>query len=113
MHVWLAVVDDLVAGHVRFHGSSLHVGAVGGGCLGLLSEGAQQVPARSLTAPAGLGADPAVFVHPRVPLTFVAAALAGCRAGLEERRNDAHVVLRLAADNPSGGDADIGAVQAE
>jgi hypothetical protein len=34
-----------------------------------------------------------VFVHPGVPLTLVAAALADCRAGLEERRDDVGVVL--------------------
>jgi len=54
-----------------------------------------------------------VFVHPGVPLTLVAAALADCRAGLEERRDDVGVVLRLAADDTGGRDAYIGAVQAE
>src|SRR5690349_13977945 len=52
---------------------------------GLLFHGVQEFPAGTLAAPAGLGADPAVRVHPGVPLAFIAAALADGHAGIQQR----------------------------
>ena len=48
----------------------------------LLFHGVQQFPAGLLAAPARLGADPAVLVHPGMLLACVAAALADGHAGL-------------------------------
>ncbi len=48
-----------------------------------------------------------------MPLALVAAALAAGHAGLQQRLGDVGVVLRLAAGDPGGGGADIGAVQAQ
>src|SRR6266498_234054 len=73
----------------------------------------QELSARLLAAPAGLGAHPAVFVPLGMVLALVAAALAGGRAGLQQRPGDACVVLGLAAGDPDGGGADVGAVQAQ
>jgi hypothetical protein len=77
-----------------------------------LSDGTQQVSARPFATPACLGADPAVLVHPNMPLALVAAAVADRRAGLKEWHDDGGVVFGLAADGPGGRGADIGAVKA-
>ena len=47
------------------------------------------------------------------PLALVSTALAGRRAGLQQRPGDACVVLGLAAGDPDGGGADIRAVLAQ
>jgi len=75
--------------------------------------GGQHHTAGSLAAPAGLGADSAVLVHPGMPLALVAAALAGGHAGLQERPGDVGVVLGLAADDSDSSAADVGALQAQ
>jgi hypothetical protein len=49
----------------------------------------------------------------RVPLTLIAAGLADGHACLQQRSGGGGVVFRRAADNPAGGGADIGAVQAQ
>ena len=54
-----------------------------------------------------------MLVHPGVPLALIAAALADGHAGLQQRPGDIGGVLRLAAGDPRGGGADIGAVQAQ
>jgi len=78
----------------------------------LLFRGVQEIAAGLLAAPAGLGADPAVR-HVGVPFALIAAALADGHAGLQQRPGDVGVVVRRAADDPGGGRADIGAVQAQ
>jgi hypothetical protein len=80
--------------------------------VGLLFRGVQEIAAGLLAAPAGLGADPAVR-HVGVPLALIAAAPADGHAGLQQRPGDSGVVVRQAADDPRGGGADIGAVQAQ
>jgi hypothetical protein len=80
---------------------------------GLLFQGGQELAAGLLAAPAGLPADPAVLVHPGVPLALVAAAFADGHAGLQQRPGDVGVVGRLSACHSDGGGADIGAVQAQ
>src|SRR5579859_6485273 len=82
------------------------------GTAGLLFQGIQEFPAGLLAASAGLSADPAVL-HIGMPLALIAAALADGYAGLQQRPDEAGVVLRLAADHPCGGGADIDAVQAQ
>ncbi len=79
----------------------------------LLFHGGQELPAGLLAAPAGLGAHPAVLVQPGMALALVAAALAGGHAGLQQRPGDACVGLGLAAGDPDGGGAHVGAVQAQ
>jgi hypothetical protein len=54
-----------------------------------------------------------VLVHAGVPLALVAAAAAGRHAGLQQGPGDVGVVLGLAAGDPDGGGADVGAVQAQ
>src|SRR5215468_908159 len=78
-----------------------------------LSQGGQELPAGLLAAAAGFGADPAVRVHPGVPLALVAAALAAGHARLQQGPGDAGVVGRRAAYDPDGGGADVGALQAQ
>jgi len=78
----------------------------------LLFQGVQQLLAGPLAAPAGLLADPAVLVV-RMPLALITAALADGHTCLQQRPGGARVVFRQAADNPAGGGADIGAVQAQ
>ena len=73
---------------------------------GLLPHGIQELLA-------GLLADPAVLVHPGMPLALIAAAPADGYAGLQQRPRDVGVVLGLAARYRCGGRADIGAVQAQ
>jgi hypothetical protein len=63
---------------------------------GLLPHGTQEFLAGLLAASAGLLADPAVLVHPGMPLALVAAAPADGYAGLQQRPGDV-VVLGLAA----------------
>jgi hypothetical protein len=63
---------------------------------GLLLDGVQELPAGLFAAPAGLGADPAVLVHPGMPLAFVAAAPADGHAGLQQRPGDLGVTARRA-----------------
>src|SRR5512132_513110 len=72
-------------------------------CAGRLLQGRQELPAGSLAAPAGLGADAAVLVHMGMPLALVAAALAAGHAGLQQGPGDAGVVGRRAADDTDGG----------
>jgi hypothetical protein len=79
----------------------------------VLFHGLLELPAVLLAAPTGFGTDPAVFVYLGMPVALIAAALADGRAGLQERLDDLGVVLRLAAYDSDGGDADVGAVQAE
>jgi len=78
-----------------------------------LAHGSQKITAGPLTAPAGLGAHPAVLVHLGMELALVAATLAGGRAGLQQRPGDIGVVLGLAAGDPDGSSADVGAVHAQ
>src|SRR5215472_14893886 len=78
-----------------------------------LLQGAQELPAGLLAAPAGLGADPAVRVVLGMPLALVTTALADGHASLQQRPGDVGVVLRQAADDPAGGSTDIRAVQAQ
>src|SRR6266566_8828300 len=78
-----------------------------------LFQGLQELPAGLLAAPAGLLADAAVFVHPGMPLALVATALADGHTGLQQGPGDTGVVGRRAADDPEGGGAYIGAVQAQ
>ena len=78
-----------------------------------LFDGGQEFPAGLLTAPAGLLTDPAVLVMLGMPPALVAAALAGGHAGFQQWPGDAGVVVRLAADYPGGGGADIDAIQAQ
>src|SRR5215208_7841870 len=73
----------------------------------------QQVVAGLLAATAGLGAEPAVLVHPGMPLAFVPAALADGHTRLEHRPGHVGVVLGLTADHPQRSRADIRAVQAQ
>jgi hypothetical protein len=80
--------------------------------VGLLFRGVQEIAAGLLAAPAGLGADPAVR-HVGVAHALIAAAPADGHAGLQQRPGDSGVVVRQAADDPRGGGADIGAVQAQ
>jgi hypothetical protein len=49
---------------------------------GLLFHGVQELPAGLLATPAGLGADPAVLVHPGMPFALIAAAPADGNARL-------------------------------
>src|ERR671919_699092 len=83
------------------------------GIADLLVHGGQEFAAGLLAASTRLGAHPAVLVHLGMPLALVAAALAGGRAGLQQRLGDVGVVLGLAAADPDGGGADVGAVQAQ
>jgi hypothetical protein len=57
----------------------------------------QQLPAGLLATAAGLGAHPAVLMHPGMPFALVAAALTYRRANPKERLGNYGVVLRLAA----------------
>src|SRR4029450_3223715 len=83
------------------------------GTAGRLVDGGQKLPAGVLAAPAGLGAYPAVLVQVGMPLALVAGALAGGRAGVQQRPGDVGVILGLGAYEPDGGGADVGAVQAQ
>jgi hypothetical protein len=78
-----------------------------------LSEGIEELAAGLLAASEGLLADPAVLVMPRMPLILVAAALAAGHACFWQRPGAVGVVVRLAADHPGGGGADIDAIQAQ
>jgi hypothetical protein len=80
---------------------------------GLLFHGVQELTAGLLAAPAGLGANAAVLVNLGMPLALVATALACGHAGFQQRPEDVGVVIRLAARDPDGGGADVGAVQAQ
>ena len=71
----------------------------------------EQRGAGRLAAAAGLGADPAVFVHPGMLLALVRAGGAGGAAGLDEAAHESRVGLSAAGEDPSGGGADVGAVQ--
>jgi hypothetical protein len=64
---------------------------------GLLSDGVQELPAGLLAAPAGLGADPAVLVHPGMPLALIAAvpAVATQASGSGPVASAAYSVWRL------------------
>jgi hypothetical protein len=57
----------------------------------------QKLPAGLLATAAGLGAHPAVLMHPGMPFALVAAALTYRRANPKERLGNFGVVLRLAA----------------
>src|SRR5438876_11173639 len=83
------------------------------GMAGLLFHDGQKLPAGLLAASAGLGAHPAVLVLMGMALALVATALADGHAGLQQRLGDVGIVLGLAGDDADGGDADVGAVQAE
>jgi DNA-binding response OmpR family regulator len=78
-----------------------------------LFDGGQELPAGLLTAPTGLLADPAVLVMLGMPPALVTTALAGGHAGFQQRPGDAGVVVRLAADHPGGGGADIDTIEAQ
>ncbi len=54
-----------------------------------------------------------MLVHLGMPLALVAAAFANGHTGLQKWPGDAGGVLGLAACDPDGGSADIGAVQAQ
>jgi hypothetical protein len=84
-------------------------GRAAGSCL--LFQGAQELPAGLLAAPAGLGADPAVLVHPGVLLALIAAAPADGRAGLQQRPGDIGVVVCLAAGDLRGGGAETPVIE--
>ena len=58
---------------------------------------ASAAPAGLLATAAGLGAHPAVLMHPGMPFALVAAALTYRRAIPKERLDNYGVVLRLAA----------------
>jgi hypothetical protein len=73
----------------------------------------QQLGAGLLAAPAGLGAHPAMLMHPCVPLALVPTAVAGRHARLQLRPGKVGVVVGLAAEDPQRGGADVGAVQAQ
>ena len=64
---------------------------------GLDFHSGQELAARPLAAPAGIGAHSTVLVHPGMALTLVAAALADGHAALKQRRGDVGVILGLAA----------------
>src|SRR6516165_6059600 len=78
-----------------------------------LVEGTQERPAGRLAAPAGVGTNTAVFVHRRVALTLVAAAVAGGDASLEQRLYNPGVVAGLAAGDPESGGAHFDAVETQ
>ena len=69
-------------------------------------QGIQELLAGLLAVPTGLRADPAMLVHPGVPLALLAAALADRHARLQQRHSDIGVVTGRAAGNPGGGGAD-------
>ena len=78
-----------------------------------LLHGSQQLVAGLLAAAAGLSTDPAMLMHLGMPLALIAAAPAGCHAGLQLRSGHIGVVVGLAAHHPQRGRAHIGAVQAQ
>jgi predicted metal-binding membrane protein len=79
----------------------------------MLFQGIQQLQAGLFAAPARLRADPAMRVHPGVPLALVAAASADRHARLKQRLGDAGGVVRGTAGDVGGDGADVGAVQAQ
>lgn len=76
-------------------------------------EGRQQVGARLLTAPAGIGADGTMLVHRRVLRALRAADLAGPLASLHLAAQQTPIGLGLARQEPAGRIADVGAVEIE
>ena len=86
--------------------------AMGTQAFARLFPGVQQFPAGAIATAAGLRADPAMR-HMGMPLALIAAALADGRAGPQQQPGGAGVKLRRAAEDPGGGGADIGAVQAQ
>src|ERR1051326_8607571 len=76
------------------------------------AEGGDQLLAGLLTTSARLRADPAVLVHPGVPLALVSAGPAGGYAGLEHGAGQVGVVAGMPGQHPAGGVADVSAVQA-
>ena len=73
---------------------------------------AEGVLARLLAAAACLGADTAVLVMVGVPLAFLGARAARLEARFDNAAREFGHELRLPAENPSGRDADVGAVLA-
>src|SRR5437879_11861199 len=66
-----------------------------------------------LTATTRLSADLAMSVGIRMPLALAAAERADRHARLQQRLDDARVIRRRAAREPSGGRADICAIQTQ
>lgn len=79
----------------------------------LRRERAQDVLTRLLAAAAHLGTDAAMVVVVRVPLTFLAACAARLEARLHNSPRELGHELRLPAENPSRGNADVTAVLAQ
>jgi hypothetical protein len=76
------------------------------------AEGGDHLLAGLLTTSARLCADPAVFVHPGVPLALVGAGPAGGHAGLEHGAGEVGVVAGVPGQHPARGVADFSAVPA-
>jgi predicted metal-binding membrane protein len=79
----------------------------------MLFQSIQKLPAGLFAASACLGADPAMGVHPGVPLALVAAAPADRHACLKQRLGDVGGVVSGTAGDLGGNGADVGAVQAQ
>ena len=73
--------------------------------------GGQEDPAGRFAAAAGLGADPAVLVHPGVLFALFSARSARGLAGLQYCQSDGRLPAGLPGYDVSCGGADIGAVQ--
>ena len=78
-----------------------------------LVHGLEGFRAGALAAPAGLGADFAVFVMLRMLLALFRAEAAGRAASLDDRRQDLFIRARAARGHGAGRNADIGAVKIE
>src|SRR3954471_1865845 len=78
---------------------------------GVSAEGADELAAGGLAAPAGLGADAAVLVDVGVAGALVAAGPARRGAGLQDRAGQVRVVAGVPREHPASGVADVGAVE--